>query len=434
MRETNITKTIVDYALKRSSLFSGLANPSGWLTDIFNGKPSATGVSVTEQSAMQASAVYACVRILAETIASLPLPVYKRIKTGGQVVDTGHYLFDVLNIQPNSEQTAFQFWETLIGHVMLWGNAYACIERNGAGQVVALWPLLPDRTYPYRDIVSKKLYYITTMVDGVQQKLWPNEIIHIAGLGFNGIAGHSPIQMAREAVGLSLATEEFGARFFGNGAKPGGILEHPNKLTPDQHKRLRESAEGVSSGLINASKMMILEDGMKYHTVGIPPEDAQFLETRKFQLLEICRLYRVPPHMIAEMSSSTFSNIEHQSLEFVIHTVRPWLVRIEQQLMIKLLTPTERKSFFVQFTVEGLLRGDIKSRYEAYAIGKQNGFLSTNMILKRENENPVEGGDEMYVGANMIPVSQALDFWKAKSVAGGGDLTSGKSGDQNIPV
>lgn len=360
-----------------------------------------TGVNVTETSALRVTAVYACVRVLAETVATLPLVVYRRQKPRGKLRDPSHPLYTVLHDQANTEMTAMQLRETMMAHVLLWGNAYASIERDGAGNVVGLWPLLPDRTYVVRDDKTGKLVYITTLPNGEQVLLPWDQVLHIPGLSYNGIVGYSPIQCAREAIGLALAAEEFGARFFGNGARPGGVLEHPATLSDEAYKRLRSSWESMHRGLNNAQRLAILEEGMQYKPLTIPPEDAQFLETRKFQVTEICRLFRVPPHLVGDLERATFSNIEHQSIEFVVHTIRPWLVRWEQAINMKLLTPLERRRFFVEHIVDGLLRGDIASRYNAYAIARQNGWMSANDIRELENMNPIPGGDVYLVPLNM---------------------------------
>ncbi len=289
--------------------------------------------------------------------------------------------------------------------LLLWGNAYAQIVRGKGGQVLELWPLSPAGMEIIRDEKTKQLVYRHT--EGVKTTEYkPEQIFHIPGLGFDGVKGLSPIAMAREAIGLALATEEFGARFFGNGARPGGILEHPGVVKDPE--KLRKSWEEVYKGLQNSHKIAVLEEGMKYHEIGIPPEDAQFLETRKFQLNEICRLFRVPPHLVGDLERATFSNIEHQSIDFVVHTIRPWLVRWEQAIIKDLLLPEERKLYFPKFNVDGLLRGDFKTRMEGYAIGRQNGWYSANDIRELEDMNPIPeeaGGDLYLVNGNMLPVS-----------------------------
>lgn len=377
------------------------SNPSQWLLDL-GIKPTASGVEVTTEGSLSSVAVYACVRILAETVSSLPLKVYER---NGKAKNeaSNHPLYSLLHDLPNREMTSFELRETLMGHVALWGNAYAEIEYNKAGRIIGLWPLRPDRVTVKR-INGQLIYYVR--LDTEEIPLAKQQVLHIRGLGSDGVMGYSPITLARQAIGLTLATEEFGARFFGNGARPGLILEHPGQLSEQAQDRLKDAIERKHQGLSNAHRLMVLEEGMKATEVGIPPEDAQFLETRKFQIGEIARLYRIPPHMLADLERATFSNIEHQSIEFVTHTIRPWLVRWEQAINRDLLLPSERTKYFAEHLIDGLLRGDIASRYEAYATGRINGWLSANDIREKENLNPIEGGDVYLIPLNMIPADE----------------------------
>jgi HK97 family phage portal protein len=384
-----------------------LSNPDRWLVEELGGGKVKSGVVVNEQSALRVTAYLAAVKIISETVASLPLIVYRRIQPRGKERAPDHPLYTVLHDQANSEMTAYQFRETLQGHILNWGNGYAEIERDGAGRVIGLWPLLPDRTWPERDQETQRLQYRTILPDG-QQILLPSErVLHIPGFGFDGLVGYNPVKLAREAIGMALAAEQFGADFFGNGAKPSGIVEYPGRLSDEAYKRYKEEVQEAHGGLGKQHRLMVLEEGLKYHQVTIPPEEAQFLETRKFQVAEIARIFRVPPHMLGDLERATFSNIEHQSIEFVVHTIRPWLVRWEQAIRMKLLTPAERREFFAEFLVDGLLRGDIESRYNAYAVGRQNGWLSANDIREMENMNPVPGGDVYMVNGNMVPIDQA---------------------------
>jgi len=378
------------------------------------GRNTATGVSVTEKTALQSVAVFACVRILSETLASIPLPLYRRITTRSKRRAYEHPLYSLLHDAPNPEMTSFNFREALMSHIVLWGNAYAEVDWNiNTGRPRALWPLLPNKMRVKR--VNGGLFYYYRLPDG-QEKIFPAlNIFHVPGLGFDGLIGYSPIHMAREAIGLSLATEEFGARFFGNGAKPGGVLEHPNKLGAGAQENLRKSWNEMHQGLSNQHRIAILEEGMKYHQVGIPPDDAQFLETRKFQRSEIASFFHIPPHMIGDLERATFSNIEHQGIEFVVYTMRPWFVRWEQVISKKLLWPDERKDYFAEFLVEGLLRGDVESRYKAYSVGRQWGWLSANDVRELENMDPLpdDQGNIYYVPMNMLPAGTAPE---AKSI------------------
>ena len=374
------------------------------------GRNTATGVSITEKTALQSVAVFACVRILSETLASIPLPLYRRITPRSKRRAYEHPLYSLLHDAPNPEMTSFNFREALMAHLVLWGNAYAEIDWDmDKGRPRALWPLLPNKMRVKRE--KDGLYYYYRLPDGQEIILPAIKVLHIPGLGFDGMMGYSPIHMAREAIGLSLATEEFGARFFGNGAKPGGVLEHPGKLGTSAQDNLRKSWNEMHQGLSNQHRIAILEEGMKYHQVGIPPEDAQFLETRKFQRSEIASFFHIPPHMIGDLEHATFSNIEHQGIEFVVYTMRPWFVRWEQVISKKLLWPDERKDYFAEFLVEGLLRGDVESRYKAYSVGRQWGWLSANDVRELENMDPLpeNQGNIYYVPMNMLPAGTAQE-------------------------
>ena len=345
-----------------------------------------SGKTVTERSAMQMTAVYSCVRILSEAVASLPLHVYKYNGDGGKEKAVNHPLYFLLHDEPNPEMTSFIFRETLMTHLLLWGNAYSQIIRNGKGEVVALYPLMPDRMKVDRD-EHGRLYYEYTVYDsddvdgrkgtnkvGRTVRLQPHDVLHIPGLGFDGLVGYSPIAMAKNAIGLAIATEEYGSKFFANGAAPSGVLEHPGTIKDPS--KVRESWQATFGGSGNANKIAVLEEGMKYTPISISPEQAQFLETRKFQIDEIARIFRVPPHMIGDLEKSSFNNIEQQSLEFVKYTLDPWVSRWEQAMVRALLTPDEKKKYFFKFNVDGLLRGDYKSRMNGYATARQNDFES----------------------------------------------------------
>ena len=385
---------------------------------------STSGKTVTERSAMQMTAVYSCVRILAEAIAGLPLHLYTYKEDGGKEKAIGHPLYLLLHDEPNPEMSSFVFRETLMTHLLLWGNAYAQIIRNGKGEVVALYPLMPNRMTVDRDSSGQLFYsYQMNNSDAPTMKtgtviLKPSDVLHIPGLGFDGLVGYSPIAMAKNAIGLAIATEEYGAKFFSNGATPGGLLEYPGTVKdPD---RVRESWNKGFSGSQNAGKVAILEEGMKYTPISIAPEQAQFLETRKFQINEIARIFRVPPHMVGDLEKSSFSNIEQQSLEFVKYTLDPWVVRWEQSLSRALFTPEEKKQYFFKFKVEGLLRGDYQSRMNGYATARQNGWMSANDIRELANLDriPAEDGGDLYlINGNMLPLVHAGAF---------ADIDSGK--------
>ncbi len=403
-----------------SGLFHSRDKPTnrvggGW-SFLFGGTTS--GKTVNERTAMQTTAVYACVRILSEAIAGLPLHIYRYRADGGKERIPLHPLYHLLHDEPNPEMTSFVFRETLMSHLLLWGNAYAQVIRNGRGQAVALYPLLPSKMDVSRAVNGELLYTYYRDADetGLNPKggyitLRRDEVLHIPGLGFDGLIGYSPIAMAKNAIGMSLATEEYGASFFANGANPGGVLEHPGVIK--DIGRVKESWNSAYQGNGNAHKIAVLEEGMRFQAIGIPPEQAQFLETRKFQINEIARIYRVPPHMVGDLEKSSFSNIEQQSLEFVKYTLDPWVVRWEQSLQQSLILPSEKPSLFIRFNLDGLLRGDYQSRMNGYAVGRQNGWMSANDIRELEDMNRIpagEGGDLYLVNGNMTKLADAGAF------------------------
>lgn len=406
------------------SIFSGLFksrdkpknNTAGSAYRFFTGGSTA-GKNVTERSAMQMTAVYSCVRVLSEAVAGLPLHLYKYTQNGGKEKSIDHPLYFLLHDEPNPEMTSFVFRETLMTHLLLWGNAYAQIIRNGKGEVIALYPLMPNRMTVDRDENGRLYYkYYRGNDEAIRNKeyeviLSPYDVLHIPGLGFDGLVGYSPIAMAKNAIGLAIATEEYGAKFFANGAAPSGVLEHPGTLkNPD---KVRESWNATFGGSHNANKVAVLEEGMKYTPISISPEQAQFLETRKFQINEIARIFRVPPHMVGDLEKSSFSNIEQQSLEFVKYTLEPWLVRWEQSMVRSLLTPSEKQEYFIKFNVDGLLRGDYASRMSGYATARQNGWMSANDIRELENLDRIpaeEGGDLYLINGNMTKLADAGIF------------------------
>ena len=368
---------------------------------------SGAGKPVNATTAIQLSTVYACVRVISETVASLPLGVYEATDDGNLKAGD-HPLYHLLHDEPNAEMTSFVFREVMLAHLLLYGNSYSQIIRSGKNTVVGLYPLLPDHMDVDRDSKGNLTYTYTTS-DGKTVVIKPQDILHIPGLGFDGIMGYSPIALEKNAIGLGIASEEYGSKFFSNGARPSGILTHPN--TVKNPKAVRESWNSAYGGSSNSNRVAILEEGMTFTPLSIPNNEAQFLETRKFQVDEICRIFRVPPHLVGNLEHATFSNIEHQSIDFAVHTIRPWLVRIEQSMNRALFTDQEKGRFYVQFNIDGLMRGDYKSRMEGYAIARQNGWMSANDIRALENQNPIpkdEGGDAYLVNGNMIPITTAM--------------------------
>ena len=386
--------------------------------------PTAAGKNVNERSAMQLTAVYACVRILAEGIAGLPLHLYKCGKNGSREKAVEHPLYFLLHDEPNPEMTSFVFRETLMTHLLLYGNCYCQIIRDGRGQVTALYPLMPNQMSVDRD-ENGQIYYRYQL--GADEShldkagtvdLSPKDVLHIPALGFDGLVGYSPIAMARNSIGMAIACEDFGASFFRNGAAPSGVLEHPGVLKNPE--KLRAAWEAQYGGSRNSGRVAVLEEGMKFNPIAIPPEQAQFLETRKFQVDEIARIFHVPPHMIGDLERSTFSNIEQQSLEFVKYTLNPWVCRWEQALTRSLLSPREKREYCIKFNVDGLLRGDYQSRMNGYAVGRQNGWMSANDIRELENLDRIsaeQGGDLYLVNGNMIRMTDAATNPREKDSA-----------------
>ena len=377
----------------------------------------AAGKPVKEQTSMQVTAVYCCVRILSEAVASLPLHLYRYSSEGSKEKAVDHPLYFLLHNEPNPEMTSFAYRETMMTHLLLYGNCYSQIIRNGKGEVVALYPLMPNRMRVDRDLKGQLYYEYQTGQDeartmkGTIVRLQPKDVLHIPGLGFDGLVGYSPIAMAKNAVGMAIACEEYGAKFFANGATPGGILEHPGVVKDPE--KVRESWMSAFGGSANSNKVAVLEEGMKYTPISISPEEAQFLETRKFQIDEIARIFRIPPHMIGDLEKSSFNNIEQQSLEFVKYTLDPWVCRWEQSMQRSLLNQEEKKDYFFKFNVDGLLRGDYQSRMQGYAVGRQNGWMSANDIRSLENLDLIpdeEGGNLYLVNGNMTKLSETISY------------------------
>ncbi len=348
----------------------------------------ASGIAVTEQTSLRLATVYACVRLIAQSLASLPLNVFRRLGRGKIGVD-GDPRFALLHDQPNPAMTSLAFRETITGHCLLWGNGYAWLERGRQGRVVALWPVRPDKVKVeiQRDGTPKYVYEFR----GEKLEAPSSSILHVQGLGFDGVTGYSPIGLLKESIAMGLAAEKFGATFFGNSACTSGILTTTARLDDDAVNRLRESWETMHGG-DSRWRVAVLEDGLTWQQIGVKPDEAQFLETRQFQAAEIARAFNVPPWMVGlETKGMTYSNVEQQQIAFVVHTLRPWLVRWEQALKAKLFPEPD---MFAEFNADAIQRGDLKARYDAYSIG-HNRWLTTNEIRARENLNPLEGGDEL---------------------------------------
>lgn len=364
---------------------------------------SSSGMAVNPETAMRQATVYSCVKVLSEDVAQLPLILYRRTyKNGreGRERATDHSSYRLMKLRPNQFQTSLNFREMLTAHNALRGNSYAFISRIGRGEVKELLPIHSDRVEVKCDN-NWNVTFQVHMANGALKTFDRTELLHICGMTLNGYSGLGPLSYARETIGLSLATEKYGAQLFKNGAKLGGILTYPGRFkTADTGRSVAQSFDDATSGE-NAHKTALLEEGMKWEKVSMTADDAQFLETRKFQIPEIARFFRMPLHKIQELERATFSNIEHQAIEYVVGTLGPWLVRWEQSLNNALLSEKEQEDYYFEFMVDGLLRGDIKSRYEAYSRGILAGFINRNEVRARENMDYAEGLDEFLTPTNM---------------------------------
>lgn len=383
-----------------------LSNPASWLVDLFGGTTDA-GVQVSEQGSMRTSAVYGCVMLIAKTIGSLPLKVYRRKANGDSVEVPDTLPYYLLHDEPNPAMTSCAWREFLTANVLLGGNAYAAIGRNHANQVIDLFPIPSHAVTPER--VDGRNRYHVRLGDGTTEIIEQSDMIHVPGLGFDGVKGLSVITAAaRQAVGLALATEQHGSKLFSNGARLGVVLKHPKTLSKDAQTRLKAQFDQQHGGLSNAFKSMVLEEGLDVTNISMTSEDAQFLETRRFQVEDIARFFGVPPHMIGHTDKQTSwgTGVEQNTLGFLIFTLLPWLTRFEQEFNRKLFP---RSPFYAQFKVQGLMRGDSAARSAYYASGHQNSWLTTNEIRRAEDLEPVPGGDTLFVQTNLMPMQQLIN-------------------------
>ncbi len=381
---------------------STLANPDTFLQRFFGVRETLSGADVNQETALTCIPVYAAILILSESVGQLPFGVFRRTDEGSQP-ERNHPLWSVLHDEANPEMSAIDWRSTSQGHICTWGNHYSQVVRDAGGGVRELWPLLPNRMRVERSNDNRQLRYIYRTQEGPERVFSRDKILHIPGWGYDGLIGYSPIAIAREGIGLGLAMESHGAAFFGNSAAPSGTREHPGSLTKTAFEHLKESFNEKNSGVANAHKPLILEEGMTWKQIGIPPEDSQFLETRQFQVREIARLYRLPPHMLADLADATFSNIEQQGRHFVVHSLLPWLIRWEQGIKRQLFTAQEKsEGLFLKMNVNAFQRGDTEARFKSYAIGRTNGWLTVNDILKLEDMNTIGGeGDTRIQPMNM---------------------------------
>lgn len=401
------------------------------LAELFGLRRTVAGVDVTPESAMQLSAVFSCVKVLRESLSQLPLLLYERLEPKGKRRAVEHPLFRVLHRRPNPEMTRVEFVEMMMTNALLRGSALAEITTNRAGAVSALWPIPTQRVTPLRTRRGKLIYQVE-LPSGPPRTLSEDQVLHVRTPGSAGVMGQSIIAQNRNAIGLGMAAEGFGAAFFANGLTPSAVVTHEKTLSEPAQQNLRKSFDRFHGGLEQKHRLLLLEEGMKYQTVTIPPEDAQFLETRKFNRSEIAGMFRVPPHLIADLERATFSNISEQDLGYTKHTIGPWAVRWEQALLVSLLTEREQDRYFAEFLVDALLRADIQKRYEAYSQGRNWGWLSANDVRELENMDPVEGGDEYLIPLNMIPTSEAGDAGPGSEPSRSADPES-RSGGVVVP-
>ena len=380
---------------KNTEQRSGVANPAEWLVNWVTGGKSSSGISVTPNSALKYTPVWAAVNIISGVLGYLPLFVYKRTDDGKEK-DPSNRQFKKLHTRPNPHMSSQDFRETLQGHVVTWGNGYAEIERRGDGEAEWYWPLRPDLTAPILNAAGE-LFYEVRHRDGSEPDILPaRNVLHIKGLGGNGYQGYSVISYHAEAIGLGKATEKYGSVFFGNDATPSGLLTHPGKLEEGARENLRREFEDKHKGLDNAHRIGILQEGIEWTSIGIPAKDAQLLESKTFSVLDISRIFQIPPHMLAEMSSATFSNIEEQNIKFIQMTMLRWLTKWEMEIDFKVLPDTH----FSKFVVEGLLRGNSAARSKFYREMAGSGFLTVNQVLEFENMNTIgPAGDRHLVNS-----------------------------------
>jgi HK97 family phage portal protein len=387
---------------------SSIATPEKWVVDWFTGSmANSAGVRVDYDTAMMYAPFFAGVRVIAEDLGLLPLFLYERLKRGKDRA-TGHSLYPLLHDAPNPMMGAMSFKEALQGHAITWGRGVAyVVTHERTGVIEELWPLRPDRLrVKVRQMgkgrVERWIQYRDD-VNGIYANLAPGEYLCINGLGDDGVTGYSVVELAANSIGLGLATEHYGAKTFSNGAAPAGALSHPENLSPEARKRMADDWENIHRGIDRAHRVAILEEGVTWQQVGLPNDANQFLETRKLQVTDMARWLRLPPHKIGDLDRATFSNIEEQQLDYVSSALNAWLTRWEQAVLTQLLLPEERARYFPEHLVDALLRGNTVARYQAYAVGRQWGWLSANDVRERENMNPVEGGDAYLVPLNMVP-------------------------------
>lgn len=412
-----VVKSIVGAAEKRGIWSGPLTSSSPELARLWSAPAISTGMHVNETTAFTYSVLWACVNNISTDIASFPLMFYKREPNGGKTVLKDHKLYQLLHDAPNPEMTSMTFRGVLTSHALSYGTGYAEKVLDGAGAVRQLWPITPDRVTPRRDSRGAP-YYEVARQDGTYDRLSADQMFVLPGSSYDGLCGRNIISLARESIGLGLAAERFGGTFYGNGSTFGGVFEHPGRMTDQALKNFRESVNAQHQGVERAHKFIVVEENMKYQKLGVDPNQAQFIETRQHQIEEMCRWFRMPPHKVQHLIRTSYNSAEQMDIEYYSDTLRPWCVRWEQEILRQLVARSEQRIQFAEHKIEGKLRGDLLSRYQAYAIGRNNGWLSADDIRDLENMNPLpDGQGTVYlVPANMTPANR-LDEVIDKQVA-----------------
>jgi HK97 family phage portal protein len=408
--------------LQIRSMTSTISKPERWLIDMFGGYASKSGARVNQDTAMKIIAVYACIRLISETIASIRPKLMRRLKRGKEEA-TDEALYHLLYYLPNKEMTAFEFWQVMMLYALLYKNGgLAEVVRNEAGDPVELWPIPPWCWTQDRNPKTDELMYRVNAPDKKQYILYPENIFHIKGFTINGVESFDPVGLFKEAAGLSLAAEEYASRYFSNGTNAGGIVEYPGKMTDEAFKRYKDSLREEYTGLGQSNRLIFLEQGGKFTKISTPPNESQFIETRQHQVVEIARFFNVQPDMIMDFLRATFSNIEHASLRYIMFTIDPWAEKIELAIYKDLITPQKRKKLYAKFNFNKLLRADFKTRTEGYHYMIQDGVYSPNDVLDMEDRNPIDGpeGDRHYINSTMVPLEMAGMNLKNTLDKGGG--------------
>lgn len=407
---------------------TSLSNPAPWLWQALGASPTKAGVSVNQQTALGLSAFWACVKILGETRGSLPFITYRRTGDGSEDKEraTDRPEYYLLHDQPNPQMTSMVLNELAMTHLCTWGNSYQVMTFNRALKVNGFWPLRPDKTAVTRK-AGVLTYETTDTPDGKRRDYPPEEILHVPGMSFDGLSGLSPISVHRETIGHGLATEQYGSSFFGDGGRPGGVLEVPEELGDEAYNRLNTS---FKEKIKDPHATVLLEGGTKYHVITVPPDDAQYIETRRFNISDMARIFRMPLAMLEEHDkAAAYASVEQFFLQFAVHTMRPWLVKFEQEINRKMFGVGQTSELFCEHLLDALLRGDLKSRYEAYHLALSDGWVKRDEVRRRENFNKLANGegDKIFVPANMVPIDRALNPPKvvAPPAAGSGGGAQG---------